>query len=86
MVMFQPGEIYNVCSGKNITIQQALEMLIKLSGKKIEVRTDPQRFRPLDIPILWGDNSKIKQQTGWQPEYGIERTLRELYQYWLDRV
>ncbi|MBU1356257.1 MAG: GDP-mannose 4,6-dehydratase [Candidatus Edwardsbacteria bacterium] len=80
------GEIYNVCSGKNITIQQALEMLIKISGKKIEVRTDPHRFRPLDIPILWGDNSKIRRQTGWQPEYEIEQTLKELHQYWLDRV
>ncbi len=80
------GEVYNVCSGKNITIQQALETLIKISGKKIEVRTDPQRFRPLDLPILWGDNSKITQQTGWQPEYGIEQTLKDLYQYWLDRA
>lgn len=80
------GEVYNVCSGKNITIQQALETLIKISGKKIEVRTDPQRFRPLDLPILWGDNSKISQQTGWQPEYGIEQTLKDLYQYWLDRA
>jgi GDP-4-dehydro-6-deoxy-D-mannose reductase len=82
----QPGEVYNVCSGKNITIQQALEMLIKISGKVIEVRTDPQRFRPLDLPILWGDNGKIRQQTGWQSEYGIEQTLKDLYQYWLDRV
>lgn len=82
----KPGEVYNVCSGKCITIQQALEKLIKISGKKIEVRTDPRRFRPLDIPILWGDNSKIRQQTGWQPKYEIDQTLNDLYQYWKDRV
>lgn len=80
------GEVYNICSGKYITMQQALEYLIEISGKKIEVRTDPQRFRPLDIPILWGNNEKIRQQTGWKPKYAIEQTLEGLYNYWLDKV
>lgn len=82
----QAGEIYNVCSGKYITIRQALDLLIEISGQKIEVRTDAQRFRPLDIPILWGNNEKIRQQTGWEQRYTLEQTLNDLYQYWLDRV
>ena len=81
-----PGQIYNVCSGKYLSIQSALETLIGLSGLDIEVRPDPARFRPLDIPILWGDNAKLKRQTGWSPEYDIERTLEDLYRYWLARV
>ena len=80
------GEVYNICSGKYITIQQALERLIEISGKKIEVRTDPQRFRPVDIPILWGNNEKIRQQTGWEQGYTLEQTLKDLYNYWLERV
>ncbi len=80
------GQVYNVCSGGCLTIQQALEMLIEISGRKIEIRTDPGRFRPLDIPILRGDNGKIRQQTGWQPGYKLRQTMEDLYRYWLDRV
>lgn len=81
----RPGEIYNICSGKYITIRRALEILIEISGKDIEIKSDPQRFRPLDIPILWGDNGKIGRETGWQPQFTMERTLNDLYQYWLQK-
>lgn len=81
-----PGQTYNICSGKYLTIQSALERLVALSGKAIEVRPDPARLRPIDIPILWGDNTKLSRQTGWVPEYDIERTLDDLYRYWLERV
>jgi GDP-4-dehydro-6-deoxy-D-mannose reductase len=79
------GEIYNICSGKCLTMEWALHKLIEFSGKDIEIRIDPQRFRPLDIPILWGDNSKLKQTTGWLPEYQAEETLKALYEYWLHK-
>lgn len=81
-----PGQIYNICSGKYLSIQTALEGLIRLSGRDIEVRANPARFRPVDIPILWGDNAKLIRQTGWSARYGIEVTLEDLYQYWLERV
>lgn len=80
------GDIYNICSGKYVTIREALDILIGISGKSIEIKTDPQRFRPLDIPILWGDNSKMVKRTSWRPEYNLQQTLEDLYNYWAERV
>jgi len=73
----EAGEAYNVCSGRAISIRDALEKLIQLSGRPVTVRTDPDRVRPLDVPLLLGDATRI-QSLGWMPEIPLEVTLRDL--------
>jgi GDP-4-dehydro-6-deoxy-D-mannose reductase len=78
----EPGEVYNICSGKAWTIQKLLDYLLGLTKTKIEVKQDPARLRPSDVPILLGDNSKFVKATGWQPTIPFEKTLEDMLEYW----
>ena len=78
----EPGEVYNICSGKAWTIQALLDHLLGLTKVKIDVKEDPARLRPSDVPILLGDNSKFVKATGWQPTIPFEQTLADMLEYW----
>jgi GDP-4-dehydro-6-deoxy-D-mannose reductase len=83
----EPGEVYNLCSGRSWAIQQVLEFLLDQSRvKSIAVETDPARLRPSDVMILEGDPSKIRKATGWEVEIPFERTLKDLLAYWRQRT
>jgi GDP-4-dehydro-6-deoxy-D-mannose reductase len=82
-----PGEVYNLCSGKEWSIERVLQFLIgesKATG--IEIRQDPARLRPSDVPVLRGSSERIEKATGWQPRIPLEDTLRDLLEYWRRRV
>ena len=81
----EPGEVYNLCRGRCWTIRETLDMLLALTKVKIEVKQDPARLRPSDVPILLGDNSKFVAATGWQPTIPFEQTLRDMLEYWRSR-
>jgi GDP-4-dehydro-6-deoxy-D-mannose reductase len=78
----KPGEAYNICSGTDYSIKKILDMLIEISGVKVEVRTDKGRLRPSDVPLLLGDNSLFTGDTGWKPEIPMEKTLSDLLDFW----
>ncbi|GAG25884.1 unnamed protein product, partial [marine sediment metagenome] len=44
----------------------------------------PQKLRRVDEDVIMGDNSKVKEELGWQPTIPIETTLKEMFNYWLD--
>lgn len=71
----RPGEIYNVSSGQSLTIQDGLEILVGGATCPITLQKDPARCRPSDIPIMVGDNTKLKKETGWEPEWDFTATL-----------
>lgn len=71
-------EIYNVCSGKSITIKFFLELIFKELKFKPEVIVDKNRINPVDIKDLVGDNSKISKELKWQIKYNIVSSIREL--------
>lgn len=81
-----PGDVYNICSGKAYSIQEILDKLLIVSDMKVQVKEDPARFRPSDTPILIGDNTKLKNKTGWTPQIPFKQTLRDIFQYWLSRL
>jgi GDP-4-dehydro-6-deoxy-D-mannose reductase len=78
----KPGTAYNICTGTRFSIQEILDMLIDISGVKVEVRTDKGRLRPSDVPLLQGDNSLFVGDTGWQPEIPMEKTMADLLEFW----
>ncbi len=82
----QPGEVYNICSGKAWRIREMLDMLLEMANVKVEVRQDPARMRPSDVELLLGDNTKLREATGWEPTIPFEQTLRDLLDYWRARV
>lgn len=73
------GEIYNICSGKALTIRDHINYLIRLSKKPIEIHINPNLERPIDIPMLVGSPEKIMNLTGWKPIISIEDSLKDLY-------
>jgi GDP-4-dehydro-6-deoxy-D-mannose reductase len=81
-----PGRVYNVCSGQAYAVRELLERLISMARVRLEVRPDPALFRPSDNPIVLGDPSRIMQETGWRPTIPIEHTLRDLLDYWRERI
>jgi len=82
----EPGEVYNVCSGKAHPIQYILDTLLSFSDVKIEVVQDPARLRPSDVMVLCGDSTKFRKQTGWSPIIPLEQTLRDLLDYWRTNI
>ena len=82
-----PGEVYNVCSGTGHKIEDVLERLIYISSVDvIEIKEDPDKMRPSDLPLLEGDCTKFRDQTGWEPKIGFDTTLQDLLDYWRKRV
>jgi GDP-4-dehydro-6-deoxy-D-mannose reductase len=80
------GEVYNICSGKTRTVQFVLDLLLEMSDKNITIKQDPSRMRPSDVEILQGDYSKFGNKTGWKPKIPFEKTMRNLLDYWRERV
>jgi GDP-4-dehydro-6-deoxy-D-mannose reductase len=82
----EPGDVYNIGSGTDVTIRHMLDLLLGFSEVEIEVRQDPERMRPSDVEVLRADNSKFCGLTGWKPEIPLEKTLEDLLDYWRERV
>jgi GDP-4-dehydro-6-deoxy-D-mannose reductase len=82
----EPGEVYNLSSGRGHTIRALLDTLLALSPVEVEVTVDPQRLRPSDVEILIGDSTKFRERTGWLPTIPIETTLQNLLDYWRRRL
>ncbi len=76
-----PGEIFNICSGTGYRLRNILQQLTALAHTSVVVRDDPERARPLDVPVIVGDNSKLRR-LGWQPQIPIGRTLAGILEYW----
>jgi GDP-4-dehydro-6-deoxy-D-mannose reductase len=76
------GETYNVGTGHAIEIKEILNQIIAMSNVKIEVKIDADKLRPVDVPIIEPDISKINECTGWKPEISLSQTLSETLTYW----
>ncbi|MCX6645422.1 MAG: GDP-mannose 4,6-dehydratase [bacterium] len=81
-----PGEVYNICSGTGRTIQSVLDLLLEITGLNVEIEQDPKRMRPSDVMVLEGSAAKIKKEVGWTPSIPFEQTMKDLYEFWLERV
>ena len=73
------GTIYNLASGAALSIAEALEKLVAASGLAVTVAEDPARLRPVDVPLLRGDASRLRA-LGWQPHRAIDQALAEVWE------
>ena len=81
-----PGEVYNLGSGRGITIRELLDLLVGMSEVEVEVEIDPDRLRPSDVEVLLADSSKFRQETGWEPAIPLETTLADLLEFWRRKI
>jgi GDP-4-dehydro-6-deoxy-D-mannose reductase len=82
----EPGEVYNVCSGGAVAVQEIAEHLLGLARREMRLVSDPELQRPVDIPVLVGDNRKLTAATGWSPAIPLDKTLADVLADWRDRV
>ena len=82
----ESGETYNVGSGIAYTIEDILNQIIALSGREIRVEVEKERLRPIDVPLIVADVTKIKERTGWEQKISLEQTLRDTLAYWRENL
>jgi GDP-4-dehydro-6-deoxy-D-mannose reductase len=82
----RPGDVYNVGSGVGHSIRSLLEALLSRSGVPVRIETDPARLRPTETPYPVADTSRLRAETGWQPQWSFERMLDDLLGYWRTQV
>jgi GDP-4-dehydro-6-deoxy-D-mannose reductase len=82
----EPGEVYNVCTGEDLSVRSLVELLVGLARRPIELVTDPALLRPVDLPVLRGDASKLRAATGWAPGIRIEQTVADLLDDMRERI
>jgi GDP-4-dehydro-6-deoxy-D-mannose reductase len=75
----EPGEVYNVCSGRGVVVGEIAKRLLDLADRPLRLLVDPDLVRSVDVPRLVGDASKLRAATGWRPEIDLEQTLRDVF-------
>lgn len=80
------GETYNVGSGKAMEIREMLETILSFSTASITIETDPAKLRPVDVPIIEADTSKLYNLTGWKPLIPFQQTVQETLDYWRNLI
>jgi GDP-4-dehydro-6-deoxy-D-mannose reductase len=82
----RPGEAYNIGSGQPRSVQSVLDTLLRLSSVKMRIEQETARMRPSDVPIIYGDITKLRADTGWQPTIPFEESLCRVLAYWREVV
>ena len=81
----RPGGVYNLCSGQAVRIREILDRLVGMARVPIRVEVDPARWRPVENPWFQGNGARAWRELGWTPAIPLERTLRNLLDYWRAR-
>jgi GDP-4-dehydro-6-deoxy-D-mannose reductase len=74
------GEVYNVCSGKGRTVAEIAEAVLRIGGVRAKPQSDASLVRPVDLPVLVGDNSKLRT-TAWEPAFTFEDMVTDLWNH-----
>jgi GDP-4-dehydro-6-deoxy-D-mannose reductase len=74
----EPGAVYNVCSGRGVSVQEIADQLLSRAEQPIKLVTDPDLVRPVEVPRLVGSNELLRATTGWAPEIPLARTLDDV--------
>ncbi len=82
----KPAEPYNVCRGEAFSIRQILDALLELTEADVAVEEASDRYHAGDVPLMLGDNSKLRYELGWEPRYSLKQTLSDLLGYWRAQV
>lgn len=82
----QAGDVYQLCTGRAVSIQEVLDSLLALAGSPIQIHLDETRVRKEDVGALWGSFSRAQRATGWTPGIEFATTIEDLLEYWRNRL
>jgi GDP-4-dehydro-6-deoxy-D-mannose reductase len=80
------GEVYQLCSGRAVTIELLFQWLAAAVPLPIDVQVDAARVRTGEPTLLWGDPTKVRVETTWSPQYELRKTLSDLEAYWEQQI
>jgi GDP-4-dehydro-6-deoxy-D-mannose reductase len=81
----EPGRTYNAASGKATSIQEVIDAFRARAHRPIEMRQSPERIRPVDVPMLIGDASRLRTLTGWAPAISLTQSIEDVLEDWRRR-
>ena len=82
----EPGAVYNIGSGRGISMDDLLHMFIGQSRVAIEARSDQTRLRPIDRPSIVGNAARLRARTGWSPSISLDQTVQDTLAYWREKI
>jgi GDP-4-dehydro-6-deoxy-D-mannose reductase len=74
----EPGEVYNIASGEGVEVGALAERVLALTGVDAKLHVDSSLVRPVDVPVLVGDATRLRTATGWNPSYTLNDILSDL--------
>ena len=74
----EPGQVYNVCTGRDLSVQELADRMLEMAERPMRLEPDPALLRPVEVPVLRGDATKLRAATGWGPAIPIDQTLADL--------
>lgn len=82
------GLVYNICSGRAIALREILDFFVReaSANASISVEVDAAKLRKIDRPLEVGSPKKIAAETGWLPRIPFDQTLRDLLDYWRQKL
>jgi UDP-glucose 4-epimerase len=72
------ASVFNVGTGRAVSVQEIVDACSAVLGRPIQIDHDAKRLRKVDRPELLANSSALRRQTGWSPEWSLERTLADL--------
>ena len=78
------GEVYNVCSGKGIELENVLKLICEIMEIEIKGKTDEKYIRPDDTKVIVGSNEKIYRELEWKPTIGLYTTISDMVKLKID--
>jgi len=82
----KPGEVYNIASGRFWSVKEILDTLLGMSRVSLSIEVEQARLRPGEKAVLLGSSEKFSKLTGWRPEIPLEKTLKDLLDWWRERI
>lgn len=82
----EAGTVYNVCSGRAVVVGELARRLLRFSHADLELEPDPELVRPVEVPVLLGDPSRLRAVTGWTSEIPLDETLAAVLEDWRARL
>ena len=81
-----PHRIYNISTGTVHPVRYLLDYLVSQAKVPMKVEIDPEKFRPVEVPVLIASSQRIREDFGWEPEHSLEDRLLQNLNWWRSRI